>query len=117
MNILVLHRAFGDDYAAAKVSAPGYLDAIDALDYAFRWTNNVAGSWSRRDIEDNGDFNPSVEVIEPLDESGMGHRSTSTGDLMQIIDDERAPEALAGRIFEVSSFGFKDVNTGEPLRV
>ena len=117
MNILVLHRAFGDDYAAAKVSAPAELDAIDALDYAFRWTNNVAGSWSRRDIEDNGDFNPNVEVVEPLDESGMGHRSTSTGDLMQVIDDERAPEALAGRIFEVSSFGFKDVNTGEPLTV
>ena len=115
MNILVLHRAFGDNYAAAKVAAPAEMNAHEAFEYAWRWTNNVAGSWSRRDIEDNGDFNPNVEVVEPLDESGMGHRSTSTGDLMQVIDDERAPEALAGQIFEVASIGFTNVNTGEPL--
>lgn len=114
MNILVLHRAFGDNYAAAKVAVPSELSPIDAFEYAYRWTNNIEGSWSRTDIENNGDFNKNVEVLEPLDGT-MGHRSTSTGDLMQVIDDERAPEALAGQTYEVASFGFNHAHTGEPL--
>ena len=63
---------------------------MDALEYAYRWTNNVNGSWSRgkqlSDGEENGDYNGFVTVVEPLekDASGKewGHRSTSMGDHM-----------------------------------
>ncbi len=59
------------------------------LEYAWRWTNNVEGSWSvkERELEGqpNGDFNRWVTVTCPLyvDEKGKtwGHRSSMVGDL------------------------------------
>ena len=41
---------------------------MEAMEYAYRWTNNVMGSWSIKkevfeDGETNGDFNPNVTVM------------------------------------------------------
>ena len=37
---------------------------MEAMEYAYRWTNNVMGSWSIKKVfedgETNGDFNPNV---------------------------------------------------------
>ena len=79
----------------AVVEAP-MDDVMEALEYAYRWTNNVMGSWSRTDIEDNGDFNPNVTLVAPL-EGGYGHRSTSVGDVMFTEDGK----------YEVAPMGFK----------
>lgn len=83
----------------AEVVAEGFNDVMDALEYAFRWTNNVMGSWSRNDIEDNGDYNPNVTRLAPLHEGGYGLRSTSMFDRMEVDGVE----------YEVAAFGFKEV--------
>ena len=81
---------------------------MEALEYAYRWTNNVMGSWSiKKEVfeggESNGDFNPNVTVMAPLhvDDSGKewGLRSTSVGDQMLV----------GTKKYEVASFGFKEV--------
>ena len=71
----------------------------DALEYAYRWTNNVMGSWSRTDIEDNGDYNPNVTLMASLGEGGMGLRSTSMGDQMLI----------GNKKYTVAAFGFEEI--------
>ena len=76
----------------------------EALEYAYRWTNNVMGSWSRKEeVFDNGhangDLNDNVVVKAPLHEGGMGLRSTSVGDMMHVD----------GRSFEVARMGFQEL--------
>ena len=83
-------------------------EEMEAMEYAYRWTNNVMGSWSIKkevfeDGETNGDFNPNVTVMAPLhvDDSGKewGLRSTSVGD----------PMLVGTKKYEVASFGFKEI--------
>ncbi len=95
----------------ANVNVPDSAQsAEDALEYAWRWTNNVAGSWSIKekyfgndiDGEKNGDYNENVEVVAPLRNYGgrlMGHRSSMTGDVFK----------LNGVAYEVAMCGFKKV--------
>ena len=89
-KVSVIHSAFGDTpHVVAFVDVDESLPLINKLEYAYRWTNNVMGSWSIKkeffdDGEPNGDFNPNVKVMAPLHEGGMGLRSTSVGDQMLI---------------------------------
>jgi len=100
MKIEEIHTAFEDErQTVAIVDAPPNMSDEERLEYAYRWTNNVAGSWSRRDIKDNGDYNPDVTVVAPLNEGGMGLRSTSMGD--ELIMD--------GVKYVVSAFGFRSL--------
>ena len=95
MQIEVIHAAFEDEAEhMATVNAP-HAKVIEALEYAYRWTNNVAGSWSRRDIEDNGDANEMVTVVKPVGK--LGHRSTSVGDYMRVDGD----------LYRVAGMGFE----------
>tara|TARA_Y100000022_G_C13073479_1_gene294460 strand:- start:159 stop:488 length:330 start_codon:yes stop_codon:yes gene_type:complete len=108
MKITVVHKAFEDTpQIVAEVEAP-HAVVEEALEYAYRWTNNVMGSWSikKKNFEDgepNGDFNPNVKVVADLhiDESGKawGLRSTSVRDMMHVD----------GRSFEVAGFGFTEL--------
>ena len=104
MKITVVHKAFEDTpQVVAEVEAP-HAVVEEALEYAYRWTNNVMGSWSRKQeiFEDgsaNGDLNANVTVKAPLHEGGMGLRSTSVGDMMHVD----------GRSFEVAGFGFTEL--------
>ena len=96
MQIEVIHAAFEDQAEhMATVTADDRMGLMEALEYAYRWTNNVAGSWSRRDIEDNGDENDDVEVVKPVGD--LGHRSTSVGDYMR----------LDGTLYRVAMMGFE----------
>ena len=110
MKITVVHKAFEDTpQIVAEVTAPADAGSVEeALEYAYRWTNNVMGSWSikKKNFEDgepNGDFNPNVKVMADLhvDESGKawGLRSTSVRDMMHVD----------GRSFEVAGFGFTEL--------
>ena len=106
MKITVVHKAFEDTPTiVAEVTAPADAESVEsALEYAYRWTNNVMGSWSRKEevFEDgsaNGDLNDNVVVKAPLHEGGMGLRSTSVGDMMHVD----------GRSFEVAGFGFTEL--------
>jgi hypothetical protein len=77
----------------------GLEDDIEALEFAWRWTNNVHGSWSRRDLAENWDDHSAVTVIAPLRTVGgqvLGHRSSMVGDIF----------VLDGKRFQVAAFAF-----------
>ena len=110
MKVSVIHSAFGDTpHVVAFVDVPEGTKDMDALEYAYRWTNNVMGSWSIKkevfeDGEPNGDFNPNVTVMAPLHEGGMGLRSTSMGDQMLV----------GNKKYVVAMMGFETLE-GEPV--
>jgi|TARA_B110000908_G_scaffold65096_1_gene79060 hypothetical protein len=103
MIVTVIHNAFEKDpVTVAEVNSPALATVDEALEYAYRWTNNIMGSWSRTDVEDNNDQNPNVTVLAPLIESNgktYGLRSTSMNDLM----------IANGRTYKVSVCGFSEV--------
>lgn len=97
-----------EDVAEVNVWHTEDIDA--ALEYAYRWTNNVSGSWSikQRDMQlrdgtmfENGDYNDDVTVLRPLHSGGVGLRSTSMFDRM----------VLNGKTYRVATFGFEPVET------
>jgi hypothetical protein len=109
MKITVIHKAFEETaYTAAEVDVAD-MQGTEALEYAYRATQNIEGSWSKGPaiewegkIHNNPDFNPNIKVIQPLHEKNgktYGLRSTSVGDEM----------IMAGKVFRVASFGFKPV--------
>jgi hypothetical protein len=108
MQIMVIHtdRETNNQEAVAVVTFNG-TDVDAGLDYAYRWTNNIDGSWSQGEevvfdgrLYDNTDFNQNVKVLAPLRKHlgrAYGHRSSSVGDIM-VID---------GETYKVASFGFE----------
>ena len=104
-TITVIHASFLEDgeqpRAVAKVTTRG-LDLFAATEYAYRYTNNLDGSWSMKLGEDAND---DVEVIAPLiSHKGQtyGLRSTSVGDVMIVDDGEGFVDW-----FKVAGFGFE----------
>ena len=75
-------------------------DVDAALEYAYRYTNNVDGSWS---MKIGGDANDDVTVLAPLlvtaDGRKMGLRSTSMFDRM----------VVNGKTYKVSMVGFTEL--------
>ena len=103
MNVTVIHKAFEDAPITVAEVETTLTNVDEALEYAYRWTNNVMGSWSRPEKtfdngESNGDYNPFVTTLAPL-HNGMGLRSTSVGDQM----------IVEGKTFEVAMMGFEEV--------
>jgi len=104
-QVAVIHAAFGDTpNTVAFVDVPELSSLSETLQYAYRWTNNVMGSWSIKkevfkDGQPNGDYNPNVTVMKPLtkDDSGQewGHRSTSMGDQM-LVGNKKYVVAMMG---------------------
>ena len=105
MKVSVIHAAFGDTpHVVAFVDVPDGTDDMKAMEYAYRWTNNVMGSWSRKekffeDGSENGDYNENVTVMAPLHKDGMGLRSTSMGDQMLV----------GTKKYDVAMFGFEEI--------
>lgn len=78
-------------------------DVDEALEYAYRYTNNIDGSWS---MKIGSDANDDVTVLAPLPVSKrtgqvMGLRSTSMFDRM----------VVNGKTYKVAMVGFKEVET------
>jgi hypothetical protein len=100
MKVTVQHRENDAFINVAEVNAWHTEDVNEALEYAYRYTNNVAGSWSMK-IGD--DANEDVTVLAPLhvteDGRPMGLRSTSMFDRM----------VLNGKTYKVAMMGFKEV--------
>jgi len=84
------------------------------LEYAFFRTQNIEGSWSKPrlvfddhsgyhdHLVENRDFSTDVQVMAPLpvhNGKEYGHRSTMTGDHME----------MDGLRFRVGSFGFDEI--------
>ena len=77
----------------------------EALEYAYRYTNNVMGSWSIKEEyfdngEQNGDYNEDVTVLYTRPD-GMGQRSSMMGDRF-VVD---------GVVYKCAAFGFKALET------
>ena len=104
-TITVIHASFLEEgetpKAVAKVSTSG-LDLFQATEYAYRYTNNIDGSWSMKIGEDAND---NVQVIAPLiqhEGKQYGLRSTSVGDVLLVDDGEGFRD-----YFRVAGFGFE----------
>lgn len=101
----------GEFVHVANVTVPDSYDGAEdwqALEYAWRYTNNIEGSWSRTDLEDNRDANPAgTEVLVPLPVHGgrtYGLRSSSVGDIFII---RRGSDKDAWGDYVAASFGFE----------
>ena len=90
----------------AEVKAPTNV-VEDALQYAYRWTQNLSGSWSKKI---GSDSNNNVHVLETR-EDGLGLRSTSVGDRMMfdITKSEDGEIYKDSYEYEVDRFGFKEI--------
>ena len=105
MIITVTHQAFEKTPSiVAKVNVGDRTGDI-ALEYAYVRTQNIQGSWSRKDFtkEFNPDYSEDVTVLVDLpvhDGVTYGLRSTSMGDYM----------LLDNKTYKVAMAGFKEVN-------
>ena len=115
--------------SVAEVQIPVEISAYetinDCLEYAYRWTNNIEGSWSIGlsvfTIADgskviNGDFNKDVTALEHR-EDGLGLRSTMAFD--RFIVDHQAKDGSVvpeyRRVFECAFVGFKELQVEETV--
>ena len=111
-QVAVIHTAFEDTpQTVAFVDVPEFPTVIETLEYCYRWTNNIAGSWSKGEILtgdngetiNNGDYNKNVKVASDLpvyDGKTYGIRSTSVGDQMLIGNQK----------YVVAGMGFKTID-------
>jgi hypothetical protein len=115
--------------SVAEVQIPVEISAYettnDALEYAYRWTNNIEGSWSNEfsiiTLADgsqiiNGDFNKDVTALERR-EDGLGLRSTMAFDRF-IIDHQAEDGSVVPeyrRVFECAFVGFKELQVEETV--
>ena len=103
VTVMHKHREIIDGLdVVADVHAPTH-NVMEALEYAYKWTQNMSGSWSKKIGSDSND---NVEVLETR-KDGLGLRSTMVGDRMMI---DCSLGFNTGAEFEVSSFGFEEVN-------
>jgi|TARA_B100002019_G_scaffold280071_1_gene282613 hypothetical protein len=80
-QVAVIHSAFEETPRTVAFVEVGDRTVEDALEFAFRWTQNVFDSWSLKHPEDGND---SVTVMGDTKGGTMGIRSTSVGDQMLI---------------------------------
>jgi hypothetical protein len=95
------HRGGGSTHVANVTVSDGTAHHV-ALEFAYRWTNNIEGSWSRRDLPEaeNPDANPEyVEVVAPL----PTHNGKPIGLRSSMMRDQFVVEGLT---YEVATFGF-----------
>ena len=106
MKVTVKHMEMNSETGAVEGYTPvALVDVTDLinhsteemLEYAWRYTNNVMGSWSLKIGEDAND---DVEVLVQR-EDGMGLRSSMMGDRFEVD----------GVDYRVAAFGFKKVET------
>lgn len=113
MKVSVIHRAFEESSRlVAFVEAPDNMSRMDALEYAYRRTNNIMGSWSREETfffngekVINEDYSDDVIVMADLPVNKrtgevMGLRSTSMGDRM----------IIGNTVYRVAMCGFEIEN-------
>ena len=84
LNIIVTYQNDKVPYNAAEVKAPTQ-DVNEALNYAFRWTQNLSGSWSNKIGEDAND---NVTVLHYRND-GSGLRSSMVGDTFTVWFDDK----------------------------
>jgi len=108
-QVAVIHTAFEEVPNTVAFVEVGNREGTDALEYAYRVTQNLEGSWSKGktfefkgETYENKDYNEDITVMAPLeviDGVEYGLRSTSMNDQM----------LLGNKKYRVAAFGFKEV--------
>ena len=94
-QVAVIHTAFEETPRTVAFVEVGERTGNDALEYAYRWTQNIMDSWSLKMPEDgNDDVTVMGEIV-----NGMGIRSTSVGD--QIL--------MGTKKYKVAFAGFEEI--------
>ena len=92
-------------------------DVNPYLNYAWRYTNNILGSWSKNDGEYNPDFSPFVEVLGeyPIGRDGKeyGLRSSMVGDIFEIDGKEWIVAPVGFKMLEQPQTNLKTSKTEE----
>ena len=99
-QVAVIHTAFEETPRTVAFVDVGDRTGNDALEYAYRWTQNIMDSWSLKMPEDGND---DVTVMGDIS-SGYGLRSTSVGDQV-LVGNEK---------YVVARMGFETLD-GEPV--
>ena len=99
-QVAVIHTAFEDSPRTVAFVEVGERVGTEALEYAYRWTQNIMDSWSLKMPEDGND---DVTVMGDVSE-GLGLRSTSVGDQV-LVGTEK---------YVVAPFGFETLE-GEKI--
>ena len=110
-QVAVIHTAFEETPRTVALVEVGDLTGTQALEDAYRWTNNVQGSWSIKEFTlesdngvtmQNGDYNENVTVMADLpvyEGKTFGMRSTSMGDQM----------LMGTTKYKVAAMGFEEI--------
>jgi len=88
-------------------------DVDEALEYAYRWTQNIEGSWSRDKILEDGSENldwcedvTSVQPLHEIDGKTYGLQSTSMGDRLVVRSSDNPADV---KTYRVAMFGFNEI--------
>ena len=94
-QVAVIHTAFEETPRTVAFVDVGERTGNHALEYAYRWTQNIFDSWSLKMPEDgNDDVTVMGEIVD-----GMGIRSTSVGD----------PILMGTKKYKVAFAGFVEI--------
>lgn len=104
-QVAVIHSAFEETSNTVAFVNVGEREGTDALEYAYRVTQNIEGSWSKGktfefkgETYENKDYNEDVTVMAALPVSDgveYGLRSTSMHDQM-LLGNKKYRVAFAG---------------------
>ena len=115
MKVTVIHMPHPADTESvavqvAEVTIPAEITTESgACEYAYRWTQNLMGSWSKK-FYDNPDMNDNVRVLAPLHEIDgelYGLRSSMMGDHFIVHSDNAWSHNEIGQAYECAMMGFE----------
>tara|TARA_B100000085_G_scaffold205374_1_gene188969 strand:- start:185 stop:625 length:441 start_codon:yes stop_codon:yes gene_type:complete len=115
MKVTVIHMPHPADTESeavrvAEVTIPAEITTeSEACEYAYRWTQNIMGSWSKK-FYDNPDMNDNVRVLAPLHEIDgelYGLRSSMMGDHFIVHSDNAWSHSEEGEVYECAMLGFE----------
>ena len=98
-QVAVIHTAFEDTPRTVALVEVGERIGEEALEYAYRWTQNIMDSWSLKMDQDGNDDVTVVGELPVVDGQTYGLRSTSMGDQM----------LLGTTKYKVSMVGFEEI--------
>jgi len=98
-QVAVIHTAFEETPRTVAFVEVGDRVGDEALEYAYRWTQNIMDSWSMKMSEDGNDDVTVVGELPVHDGQTYGLRSTSMGDQM----------LMGTTKYKVSMVGFEEI--------
>jgi len=104
-QVAVIHTAFEDTPRTVALVEVGERTGTEALEYAYRWTQNIMDSWSLKMPEDGNDAVTVMAELPVSKRTGerMGLRSTSMGDHMLLGNTKYRVAAVGFEQLEVDS--------------